>query len=286
MDEDAARAAHREAGALIDERKFRDAIEPAGRVCQLCPDWAAGWFNYAIALKHGHRWADCLAACDRAIELDPSDAGGMHWNAGISATALGDWKRARAAWTAYGVTLPDGDGPIEMKLGTTALRVSLDAEPEVVWGTRLDPCRIRIVTVPLPESKRCYGDLVLHDGESRGKRMLGEQEVPVFDELVVLEKSAYGTWSVEATCASADERDALIALFDDVDGAIEDWTESIVMLCSACSLGTPHEHHERDTSWKPERTIGLALRDERDLKRLRRAGLFWRKGIRNVARVL
>lgn len=286
-DADAAEAAHEKAGALIDERRFREAIEPAAAACRLRPDWSAAWWNYAVALKHGQRWAECLTACDRAVELDPENSDGVHWNAGIAATALGDWSRARAAWTAYGVDVPPGSGPLEMDLGTACVRISPDDEPEVVFGNRLDPCRVRLLSVPLPESRHRYGDVVLHDGEARGKRRLDDREVTVFDELLRLEPSGYGTWTVEATCRSPVERDALVAMFDDVDGAIEDWTESLVMLCARCSLGEPHDHHEQTKEgWTVERKLGLALRNERDLRKLRHLGMWWRRGVRGVTRAL
>lgn len=212
----------------------------------------------------------------------------MHWNAGIAATALGDWSRARVAWAAYGLPLPTGDGPLEMEIGTAGVRVSLDDHPEVVYGKRLDPCRVRLLTVPLPESNRRFGDIVLHDGEARGKRKLGNGEIAVFDELLLLQPSAYGTWRVLATCATPVERDELVALFDDVDGAVEDWTESVHYLCARCSHGEPHEHHDNapDTAWSADRELGLALRDERELARLRKLGLWWRRGVRDVVRVL
>lgn len=261
-------AAHDKAGALIDERRFREAIAPAAEACRLCPDWADAWCNYAVALKHEQQWEACLKACDRALALDAENRGGLHWNAGIAATALGDWSRARAAWTAYGIELPPGDGPLEMKLGMAGVRVALDGTPEVVFGIRIDPCRARLVSVPLPASKHRYGDIVLHDGEARGKRRVGEREITVFDELLLLAPSSYGTWTVEATCRTPHERDALLALFDDVDGAIEDWTESLELMCAQCSLGEPHEHHGSGR-WSVERRFGLALRDESELQRLR-----------------
>jgi hypothetical protein len=285
-DVDAAEAANERANALIDERRFREAIEPAAEACRLRSDWASAWWNYAIALKHGHRWADCLEACDHAIALDPENSDGLHWNAGIAATALGDWSRARTAWAAYGLDVPAGEGPLEMELGIAPVRISPDDRPEVVYGKRLDPCRVQLMSIPLPDSGRRYGDIVLHDGEPRGKRRVDGHELSVFDELVVLERSPYGTWTVEATCQGPEERDALVALFDDVDGAIEDWTESLVMLCAQCSLGEPHEHHDQtNETWSSERKLGLALRHERDLRRLRQLGLWWRRGIRDVTRV-
>lgn len=287
-EDDDATAANDKACALINERQFREAVASAAEACRLRPEWHDAWWNYAVALKHAQRWADCLEACERAIALDPANSDGMHWNAGIAATALGDWSRARAAWTAYGVNVPPGDGPPEMQLGGAGVRVSLDDRPEVIYGNRLDPCRVRVVTVPLPESKHRFGDVVLHDGEARGTRKVGNGEVTVFDELLLLQPSAYGTWKVLAICRTPEERDELIALFKEVDGAIEDWTESVYFLCAQCSLGQPHEHHApaEDTGWKVDRELGLALRNKRDLAKLRKLRLWWRRSIRDVVRVL
>ena len=287
-DGDAAERAQQEVGALIDERRFKDAIEPAAEACRLRPTWFDGWWNYGVVLKHAHRWKECVDACDRAIALDPEDSGGAHWNAGIAATAIGDWSRAREAWSAYGVHVPVGEGPLEMEIGTAGVRISPDLEPEVVFGKRIDPCRVRILSVPLPESNHRFGDIVLHDGEPRGKRRVGDGEVSVFDELLLLQPSAFGTWKVSATCQTPQERDTLIALFDDTDGAIEDWTENVELLCAQCSLGEPHERHDEkhDYGWRVDRALGLAIRNERDLGRLRKLGLWWRRGIRDVTRVL
>lgn len=240
-----------------------------------------------MALKHGQRWAECLRASDRTIALDPEHGPGAQWNAGIAATALGEWSRARAAWTASGVKVPAGDGPLLMQLGVAAARLSPEDAPEVVFGQRLDPCRMRLISVPLPESKHRFGDIVLHDGEARGRRRIDGEEVPVFDELLLLEPSSYGTWTVEATCPGRHERDALLELFEDVDGSIEDWTETVQIICGRCSRGEPHEHHPQEREgWRLDRTLGLALRDERDLKKLRHLGLWRRRGIGTVTRVL
>lgn len=287
-DTDEAQAAHDQASALIDERQFVAAVDPAAQACRLRPAWKKAWWNYAVALKHAGRWAECLEACERAIALDPASSDGMHWNAGIAATALGDWSRARAAWTAFGISVPPGDGPPEMDIGAAGVRVSLDDHPEVIYGKRLDPCRVQVATVPLPESKHRFGDIVLHDGEPRGTRTLGDGQIDVFDELVLLKPSPYGTWRVRARCHTPEERDELVARFDDVDGAIEDWTESVHYLCAQCSLGQPHEHHDtaKDDGWSTERELGLALRNERDLARLRTLGLWWRRDVRDVTRVL
>jgi hypothetical protein len=124
---------------------------------------------------------------------------------------------------------------------------------------------------------------------ARGKRRVGDGEISVFDELSLVQPSTYSTWKVSASCGSREERDAVLALFDDVDGAIEDWTESIELLCAKCSLGEPHEHDDinaKHQPWRAERELGLALQNERDLGKLRQLGLWWRRGVRDVTKVL
>lgn len=89
------------------------------------------------------------------------------------------------------------------------------------------------------------------------------------------------------TCGTPDERDTLLTLYDGVDGAIEDWTDSVVLLCAQCSLGEPcGDHARQDAAWQLDRNLGLALRNEQDLRRLRQLGLWWRRGVRDVTRML
>lgn len=112
-----------------------------------------------------------------AIQLAPDDCEGPRWNAGIAATALGDWPTARASWRGQGLPIPDGEGPIDMQLGLCSLRVAGDDAVETVFAQRIDPCRARIESVPLPESGRRYGDVILHDGEARGRRVVGSRNI-------------------------------------------------------------------------------------------------------------
>ncbi len=289
--DDPGQRAEDETRALLDERRFRDAVGPAAEACRLRPDSAAAWWHQGVVQKHVGQWRACLDACDRAIALAPDDSAGPRWNAGIAATALGDWPRARAAWRAYGIDVPPGEGPLTMKLGVVCVRVAPSERAEVVWCARFDPCRARVLSVPQPASGRRFGDIVLHDGERRGSRALDGRDVPVFDELMVLEPSSYRTWIVDVICADPAALAALVARFDDVDGTIEDWTDSLQVLCAACSLGTPHAHDPDDepggevgdgAAWQPARQLGLALRDERDLDRARDAAGRWLPGIRTV----
>jgi hypothetical protein len=264
----AAREARERAGVCIDERRFVDAIEHAETAAALCPDWPSPWWILSVGYKHARRWQDALDASERAIALDPDDCAGPRWNAGIAATALGLWPRARAAWAGFGVKLPAGDGPIEMDLGATPIRVSLDESPEVVWTTRIDPCRARIRSIPLPESGRRYDDLVLHDGEARGKRRFGDRSVSVFDEIELLQPSAFETWQLVMWFPGPEEHQALMRELEDDEVLVEDWSDNYEILCEACSLGEPHAHDDlrhRNRPWDPEHRMGVAVRGASEL---------------------
>jgi hypothetical protein len=282
-----AREAADRAGTCIDERRFVDAIPDAERAAELAPAWLRPWWLLTIAYKHDLRWRDCLNACQRALTGDDDEDEGIHWNAGIAATALGDWEAARHAWRACGIAIPDGDGPLEMKLGLTPVRIDPKGNTEVVWCRRIDPCRAEIVSIPLPDSGRRHGDIVIHDGEPRGTRMLGEHERSVFDELTLLEASTMGTWVIEV---DVDDEATLEKLFAPLEGTqYEDWTSNVRSLCAACSLGKPHDHHDTDggpPAWQRRRRIGVAAPSEESFAPLRGFLGRWRRGVVSVKREL
>ena len=286
----AAREAYARASACFKERQFVESIVHAEAAVALCPDWPTPWWGLTVGYKHARRWQDALHACDRAIALDPDDCEGPRWNAGIAATALAQWPRARAAWASLGIAVPAGDGPIVMALGPTPVRISPDDNPEVVWCDRIDPCRARIRSIPLPDSGRRYDDLLLHDGEARGYRRIGDKRTAVFDELEVLEESTFGTWEIVVRCGGPEALDALVSPLRDAELPVEDWTENLQALCAACSLGEPdHEHHDPegdDSDWESERTLGVAARSQSQLAPLRRAHFWWRREVISVRQVL
>jgi hypothetical protein len=246
------------AGRLDEaERAFREALahDPAN---------AHAWNNLAITCKWLRRWPEAREAAERALALRPDDVGSA-WNLGIAATALGDWAAARRGWRAAGVEgLPDGDGPVELKLGATPIRVSVDDNPEVVWCSRIDPARAVIASVPTASSSRRFGDLLLHDGERVGTRMLGGIEVPVFNELEVIEPSRYSTYAVDVEAPAQGDVDTLERALEERGLAGEDWTRSVRLLCKECSEGRPHDHgaHADEGPWNASRRIGVAAQEE------------------------
>lgn len=259
-----AREVATEIARLFEQRRFADALPLAREWCALEPARWVPFADRAVAAKHAAEFSECLDASLRAIELAAEHVGsGLHWNLGIAATAVGDWPRARAAWKACGIDVPGTEGPIYWKLGLVPIRIALRECPEVVWCDRVCPARAIIRSVPLPETGRRFGDVLLHDGEPRGKRFLHGRECSVFDELAVLERSPDRTRVIRVTAPGQADVDALGELLAGIVVGFEDWTASLEILCKSCSEGVPHERHDAmpDSPWQPSRRIAIASRD-------------------------
>jgi hypothetical protein len=171
------------------------------------PSWLAGGkskeaeaikeYNLGFEAKYRGDWRTSLEHNQKAAALNGDDQA-TWWNIGIAATALSDWPEARRAWTKCGITdLGTGTGEILWASCTSCVRLNPNESREVVWGTRIDPARIRVDNVPLASSDRLYGDILIHDGAQEGTRISGKNKFPVFNELGVWQRSAYSTYKVE-----------------------------------------------------------------------------------------
>ena len=211
------------------------------KTAKIAPDWAAPYFNLGLLSKHQRLWEESLAYNAQALERDASHEG-ARWNQGIAATALGKWEIARAAWKAYGIDVPVGDGPIMMALGAVVIRLEGDEGVETVWASRIDPARAILDSIPLPESGHCHGDVVLHDGEPLGYRTLGDRKVTVFNALALLKPSELSTYEAVVFVETKSDLDALQETLTSQDIVNENWATETHILCKACSEGTPHSH--------------------------------------------
>jgi len=130
--------------------------------------------------------------------------------------------------------------------------------------------RARLLFVPLPESGHCYGDVVLHDGASTGTRRWGERQYPVFNAMERLQPSPYLSYSAFLRCPGQPDAQALVDAEHTSVALVEDWAESIKVLCLRCSYGVPHEHgpEAKAGEWKVERSFGIAALDRQSAKAL------------------
>ncbi|QOF76393.1 tetratricopeptide repeat protein [Variovorax sp. 38R] len=260
--------AFNELGRERDDAGDQDgALAAYAQASAIHPYWSAPWYNAGLIHKYRGEWAASLQANERAVQCEPRHEGAL-WNLGIAATALGDWPTARRAWRQYGIGIPDGEGPVDYFVGLTPIRVHGDEGTEVVWADRIDPARAILRNVPTPACGHRYGDLVLHDGAPNGYRLRGEREVPVFDALELIAPSAHATYEVSVEGVSSEDIEALVQRFKAADGFAENWTDSMEMLCRACSEGRPfgegrHNHgaDEAPGTLGPWR-LGIASREE------------------------
>lgn len=259
---------HNQKGIELEERGYiTEAVQHYQKAIKLSPSWAVPWYNLGLLRKRQRKWEESLRCNQQAAALDPSDEA-VWWNLGIAATALEDWAEARRAWRAFGIKIPDGEGPIEMNIGLTPIRINADDSPEVIWCQRIDPARAIIAGVPLPESEHRFGDLLLHDGAPNGFRKVGNHEVPVFDELQLLTVSDFGTFEAIVDGVTADDVEALSERATEIGLSAEDWSR-VRHLCKACSEGRPFgEDHSHPQDEFESRRIGLAALSEFQARQL------------------
>ena len=176
------------------------------------------------------------------------------WNAGIAATALSDWEAARWAWSSYGIPITDADGAIAEDFGHGLVRLP---DGETVWGRRIDPARMQLLSIPLPESGFRSDDIVLHDGEPVGSRVAHGHEYTVFNVIERWQESEVPTVSVQIGTDSAGA-DHLTQMAEAAGIRGENWTKSVVVHCRACSLGRvdfDHPEHDHTTHRAPDAPI-------------------------------
>ncbi|MFK7800210.1 MAG: tetratricopeptide repeat protein [Anaerolineae bacterium] len=262
-----ARRANSQGNQLLETGNYQAAEEKFIQATKQAPNWSSPWYNLGLVYKRQKNWQQSFECNLKATQLDSRDEAAW-WNLGIASTALMKWDTARHAWSNFGVKLPEGDGPLEMNLGPTPIRLNPDTSGEVVWCQRIDPARAIIRNVPFPSSEHRYGDLLLHDGEPNGYRQFQGREVAVFDELEILEESPFMTFEVVLEAGNEQDRKDLLDMAARKSLSFEDWS-SVRMLCHLCSTGRPHADHEpQEQESGPLVRYGVAAQLESELQEL------------------
>ncbi|MDH5823556.1 tetratricopeptide repeat protein [Luteimonas sp. RD2P54] len=270
-DDDELKALHERAYAAMDRGSLAEASQDFGALLLREPDNRYYHYMRGLASKYLLEWPASLQHNLRAIELAEEFGEAEHWNAAIAATALSDWKRVRALWSACGIQVPEGSGAIEGDYGVAVVRLNPWHGGETVFMRRIDPVRARLLNVPLPESGHRFGDIVLHDGAPTGHRHDGEREVPVFNELVRIAPSDFQTFVVFLRCNGPEALRPLLEATAPGIGYVEDWTQTVHHYCMRCSYGTPHRHQAgTGKSWQPHRNLGIAAQSRHSVEKLLR----------------
>ncbi len=222
-----------------DEEK---AIKIYQNIIDVDASWSVPYYNLGLIYKYNRQWQKSYEFNKKATELDSKDEAAW-WNLGMAATVLEKWREARIAWNQFGLELEVNDTEVEMDIGSTPIRLF---NGEVVWATRICPARAIIDNIPLKESGHRYSDLILHDGSPNGVRMQDEVEYAVYDELQILEKSDYKTYSIGVKVDYPEAITTLREVCFELDYGFENWTHSIKMICKKCSEGVPHQCEEQE----------------------------------------
>jgi hypothetical protein len=272
------------AGVECSETGNEDgAIDNYNKALEFDPKRGDTLYNLGLIYKYRGDWPKSFKFNARARAFQPDDEATL-WNLAIAATALRDWATARQVWRTLKIVTEDGEGPINVDMGQTPVRINADAVTdevaenlqrpcEVVWSERLCPVRSRIVNIPTGATRFRYGDIVLHDGAAVGYRLNSYgKERPVFNVLELFEPSRLSTYEATLEAESAEAIEEMERLSADAGIKIEDWTANIRNLCKSCSEGRPHEGHDQDlkedSSWSVERRVGFAAVDGESLNRV------------------
>jgi len=239
--------------------RIDDAILTYHKAIHADERWSTPHYNLGLIYKYRNDWQLSFDHNKKAVALD-HESEAAWWNLGIAATALLNWRTAREAWNYFGVDIEVNDDEIDLDLGNIPVRLNPDGKAEVVWCKRIDLARAVIYNVPLASSGHRFGDTVLNDGAAVGYRKGSNgEDIPVFNELQLLMKSPYSTYSVKAYINQQEDIDKLDELCTSIKVEFEDWS-TIRFLCKQCSEGIPHDTHDHDLQVEPvsERSFGFA----------------------------
>lgn len=256
--------------AAFDRGDLMEASARFDELLQRNPQARHLHYMRGLAHKYLRDWPTSLQHNLRSQELAEEFDESSAWNAGIAATALGDWAEARRQWAQCGIRIPEGDGPIEHDFGLVSIRLNPWGGGETVFARRIDVVRARLLNVPLPESGHRLFDIVLHDGAKTGERDAGDGIVPVFNALATLTPSDFRTFVAFVRSPTAEDIDELQEATLPGIGYVEDWTSSITHYCLRCSYGAPHRHDDEgdDDQWQPERNLGIGAQGKAAVERL------------------
>lgn len=235
--------------ARLSGRAADALCERAARtVVNLDPENADGWYRYGLFLKTRGRFAEGVAANQRAAELAGDDNEATVWNLGICATgakqgalALELWRQKLGSKLELGENgLPTGSWhhvKVRLAARPLAVRTSRDDSPgeeETVWVERLSPCHGMVLNPTAGELAADYGDLVLFDGAPIVSQQIDGRSVPVFPLLVTLQRGGWEVFRFVASGLGVRGVEAINERLGD-SAFLYSHTDSVFYLCHACA---------------------------------------------------
>lgn len=217
-----ARRLYEEALKYDESGDVYNAIKLYKRVVKLADGWFLPYSRLQMIYKARQEWKPAYHYTKRALALDTKHTG-LWWDLGIAATALKKWRIAKSVWNKFAApfTFP------ENKRSTFSICLTYNGQFELIWVRPLCPARAEILSIPQPESQRCYGDLILYDRrELKGYNVANNRKMPIFDYLGLWKHSKYSTFSCWLHTDNQKDVQALETLCQNAGMGFENWSNN------------------------------------------------------------
>ena len=193
------------------------AVKLYKRIIKLEPDWPAPYLALGRIYHQRREWKPAFHYFKKTVAFLPELREGW-WCLGIAATALKKRRIARSVWSKFGLSQLPGK--------PEGLRLTYDNTFEILWMSAIDPAQARILSIPHPASGFRFRDEVLYERKPVGHHIVSNRRVPVYQELGIMKRSHYRTYSCLLHHASAKQIQQLERLCYDARLGFEIWSNA------------------------------------------------------------
>lgn len=151
------------------------------------PDWLSPHQQLAAIYKKRQEWKAVVHYNKKAVVLE-SGARQQWWDLGIGTYAIGKKRQAQRIWNKFGWN----PGQLPRVL---SVQIQHSGIFELVWVKPINPVAGIIISVPHPQADRSFKDKILFDHQILGYHVADGQRHPIFQELDLLKRSHYLTFS-------------------------------------------------------------------------------------------
>lgn len=151
------------------------------------PEWLLPFQKLAVIYKKRQEWKAVVHYNKKAVVLDPG-ARQQWWDLGIGTYAIGKPRQAQRIWNKFGWTPQQLPQVLSVQIRHSGIF-------ELVWVKPINPVAGIIISIPHPQADRSFKDKILFDRNILGYHVHNLHRLPIFQELGLLKRSHYLTYS-------------------------------------------------------------------------------------------
>lgn len=195
------------------------AIKLYKRIIRECKEWPPPFVRLGIMYKYRREWKACLYYNKKAVSLDVDNRESW-WSLAIAATALQKTRLTRTVWSKFGFSTKNQAYP-----PMVSVRLLYEQQMELVGLATNSPASGYITSIPHPSAPYHYRDLLLFDKALRGYHHgIDNKRYPIYDDLGILKRSYYQTFSCQLSSDSEEVIRSLEQLCRDNELGFEVWS--------------------------------------------------------------